>query len=151
MRGVGKLDDRFDEIEERGCGPVHVFDDEEQRALVREAGEQPAGGEGGVLGLRGSLRESDGDCELVGQARGVVGPQPSAKPFGRVAVGELVQQLAKRRVRVVAAVGLAMGDDCVRHALQAIDALGREACLAQAWGAEHGDQAGTPGSDGGLD
>ena len=88
--GVGKLDDRFDEIEERGWGPVHVFDDEEQRALVREAGEQPAGREGGVLGLRGSLRESDGDCELVGQARGVVGPQPSAKPLGRVAVGELV-------------------------------------------------------------
>ena len=107
---MGELDDRLDEVEECRCGPVHVFDDEEQRPLAREACEQPAGGEGSVLGVRGSRRESDGDRELVGQVRGVVGPEPSAKPRGRVVVGELAQEVAKRRIGVVATVGPAMGD-----------------------------------------
>ena len=114
---MGELDERLDEVEECGCRPVHVLENEEQRALPREAGQQPARGERGVLGVSGSRREPDGDGELIGQVRGVLGPQPAAKPRRGLAVGELGQQAAKRLVRGVAPVGSAVRDGHVRHAL----------------------------------
>ena len=127
---------------------MHVLEDEEQRPLAREAGQQPARRERSVLGVRGAGLEPDGDRELVGEVRRVLRPEPSAKPFSGVAVGELGQQVAKRRVRGGAPVGSAMRDSRVCQAFEALDALDGEACLAQPRRAEDGDEARNAGGDG---
>ena len=138
---AGELDERLDEVEERGCGPVHVLEDEQQRALQREAGEQPAGRERRVLGVRGSGCEPDGDRELVGEVRrrrsvpsrrGATrrGRRRRARSAGRGAARTWRPARRRGSGRRPRSPGLA----------KALDALDREARLAQPRRAEDGDE-----------
>ena len=96
---VRELDERLDEIEECGCGPVHVVDHEEQGVFAREAGEQPPRCERDVLGVGRSGGEAGGGIELVGERA----PTSSGRAASRSSAAgspsaSACQDFAERRV-----------------------------------------------------
>ena len=92
-RRAGELDERLDEVEEGGRGPVDVLEDEQQRPLAREAGEQPPRGPGRLLRPCPARAQADGGGEPVGELRAVLlGARRSRIQAGEIAVGERGEQ-----------------------------------------------------------
>jgi hypothetical protein len=79
-RGISPVGDVLDEVEERGLGPVQVFEGEDERARSCQCLEEAANGGEQVVGSAGLLRRSDRDRDLTGDPLAVVLPDelPSA-------------------------------------------------------------------------
>jgi hypothetical protein len=151
----------FDELEQRGVGPVQVFDHEDERALRRHRLEKRAPGGEGLVAFRGSFalcgsnetrelafdprtlggaREQrlDGRGQLVSRGRRVVGLEDAG-----VCLDDLAERPQRDAFPVRQAPSLPPVDE-LRLRIHVLSQLGREPALADARLADERDEvAGT--------